>query len=298
MTSPPSRTKPLLTGIGLALTPAVATLGFALCPHVRAGPFAADLATFAGATASALASLAVLSRAPASPVVRAVLVAASACALAAIAAALGAGLTPLRAAGTGLLGRVAFAHASGAVGAVVVAASLVALAHALGDLVGSHIEHPGHLLPACVVASAADLASVIHPSGPSHVVVSSERALALFAVSFPVLGTREHAPAIGIGDLLFLAVLFGAARRHGLPWVRVVVLMAAGIALAGALSAMLDKAVPALPALGVCMLAGVPAARRLQRKDRFVAGLFMLGASAIAAAVVLSRFVETRGPAP
>src|SRR5688572_16813604 len=53
---------------------------------------------------------------------------------------------------------------------------LVGIAHAAGSLIGRRVEHPGHVLPACAVAAAADIASVLSPEGPSNAVAKSESA--------------------------------------------------------------------------------------------------------------------------
>jgi len=177
--------------------------------------------------------------------------------------------------------------------AAVVAGSsaLVLFAHAIGDWVGEHIEDVGHLFPACVVAGAVDIASVVHPRGPTHAIVSSARALALSAISFPVPGTSDYAPAVGIGDLLFMAILFGASRKHDLSLVRMGLLAAAGIAIAGFASALLGAPVPALPSIGLCVVLGYGRVRVLKRKDRGVAVVFMVGAIAVALGTVGTRFL-------
>ena len=175
----------------------------------------------------------------------------------------------------------ALGHGAPAI-AIVTSASLVCLGHVVGDAIGSRIQHPGHLLPACVVGGCADLISVAHPAGPTHAIVSSERALALAAISFPVPGTRSFAPALGIGDLLFVALIFAAARIHKLPRRRVFALCAGGIAVAGVMSALLMKPVPALPTIAAAVLLGVPRARILARSDRSTA----LAAMAIAVGLV------------
>ena len=166
--------------------------------------------------------------------------------------------------------------------AIVVDVSLVALAWALGCSLGRRVQHASHLLPACVVAACADLASVLTPEGPSHAIVESERALSLFASSFPEPGAHAVAPALGVGDLLFMGLVFGVARAHTLPYARVVLLCLLGTAVAGAIAAASGLAVPALPAIALCVLVGTPSARRLRPADRRVARWSMLIACPIA----------------
>lgn len=152
----------------------------------------------------------------------------------------------------------------------VVDAMLIAFAWATGAALGERVEHPSHLLPAAAVAAAADVASVVSSWGPSAAIASSERALSVLAISFPVLGTRAVAPALGVGDLIFIALALGIARRHGLPYRRMTLLALAGVVLAGALSAYFERAVPALPAIGALIVGFVPDARATRKKERSV----------------------------
>jgi len=168
---------------------------------------------------------------------------------------------------------------------------LVAFAHAAGGGIGRHVQHEGHLLPACVVAAAADIASVVHPSGPTHAVVRSERALSVLALSFPVPGTRALAPVIGFGDLMFLALVFGAVVVHGLPLLRTALLAAVGLALAGALSAWLATGVPAIVPIAAALCLGIPAVRRVRPEDRKTTRIAITVAIAVVLGVLLERWL-------
>jgi hypothetical protein len=245
----------------------LATLTFA-SPYLHLPATWLDIATFAGGAGLALASLHLLSHNGIPKTVQLAVGVAALClwTLAAIA------LTPR-------------------LGAVVVGTALVFIGHLVGDAIGSRIEHPGHLLPACVVAGVADVASVLLPAGPTHAVVASERALALMTLSFPVLGTRVLAPVLGIGDIVFIALLLGAARKHALSRVRMTLLAAAGVALAGVASAVVQSAVPALPAIGLAAVTGFRPAHRLRPRDVRVAALFIAATLVVATAVVAARFL-------
>lgn len=259
------------TALGLLLLPSVVGCGALLSPHVPVSIELAEPLTFGGSLLTSVAALVVLSRTPVLGRARAVLLAGAVV----------------------LLAIAAFAHPPAAWAAVMVGAALVALAHAVGDLIGSRVEHPGHLLPACVVAAAIDIVSVLHPQGVSHAVLTSERALSLLTISFPVLGTPVVAPTIGVGDLLFIALVLGTARSHRLAWKRLAVLAVVALVLAGALSALIQMPVPALPLIGLLVVVGLPAARQLRPKDRTVALAFMAGTVALAIATVVSRFWGT-----
>lgn len=255
--------------IGLAFVPVIVSLAAIAAPRVHLSPGWTDVTAFAGATGTCLIALVLLSQGELPKAARLAL--GIVAPLAVLAVALSGGARPVH--------------------AILIAASLTAFGHVLGNFIGISIEHPGHLLPACVVASAADLVSVLHPSGPSHAVLASERALSWMAVSFPVPGTPHLAPAIGVGDLLFIALLLGAARRHSLPAVRTTSLIALGIAVAGAASYSLQAPIPALPAICLVFLAGMPAARKLRAKDRTVATASMVGAVVIASTLLATRFL-------
>lgn len=190
------------------------------------------------------------------------------------------------------LGIVAFTGVQSVTGIVVVGSALLTLGHGIGHAVGSRIEHAGHLLPACVVAGCVDVASVLHPQGPTHAIVRSERAIELLVLSFPVLGTQAFAPSIGVGDVVFAALLLGTATRHRLSTVRFALLIGMGLLFAGLLSALIAQAVPALPAIGLCVVLGVRQARVLDRKDRRTALGFMAASVVVTAGVVASRFLE------
>jgi hypothetical protein len=177
-------------------------------------------------------------------------------------------------------------------GIALVDTALVAIAVGSGGPLGRRVLHPGHLLPAAFVAACADIVSVVSPNGPSHAVVSSERALSLLTVSFPVPGTTDASPALGVGDLIFIALLLGAAASHGLPYLRIALLAFAGTLVAVAASWWLKAPTPALPAIGATIVAGVPAARRLRPEDRRVAAFGMSAAAVFCAATIVAHYFD------
>lgn len=260
--------------VGLVAAPALTAAGLALAPHVTASEGTADLATFVLGAGTGLVALA-LAAPGALPKRAAIALGVASAASLGLAAALG-------------------VHARWAL--VGVNAALVAFAHAVGGAVGRRVAHPGHLLPACVVAAVADLASVLHPAGPSHAIASSQRALAVLTVGAAVPGTRLVAPALGAGDLLFLALVFGAAAAHRLSVPRAALLGGAGVLAAGLLSGLLGAPVPALVTIGVALVVGMPAARRLRPEDRRTAGLSAAIAVAVLAALLVQR--ATAPPEP
>lgn len=255
--------RPLL---GLLAAPAIVAAGAMIAPRLTVSETAAAVIAFAGGACAGLVPLALAAPAVLSP--RAAL-------------ALGGG-------GLALLALAFAAAPPPAVAAAMVALGLVAVAHATGASIGRRVVHPGHLLPACAVAAAADLVSVIHPSGPTHALASSERALSFFAVGFAVPGTRAIAPAVGFGDLVFLALVLGVASAHRISVARAAACGAAGLAIAGALSARLAAPIPALVPIGAAVVVGLPAARRLRAEDRRTATI----AVGIAVAVVIGMLLR------
>ncbi len=165
--------------------------------------------------------------------------------------------------------------------------ALVVLGHAAGDAIGTRIQHPGHVLPAMVVAAAADAASVLHPAGPTHAIAGSERALGALALAVPVPGTQGLSFVLGAGDLVFAALLLGVAARHGIGTWRVAGLVLAGAALAIGVASWIGAVVPALVPIGLVTVAFVPRFRRLAPKDRATAVAAMILAVAVVAGLLL-----------
>jgi hypothetical protein len=132
--------------------------------------------------------------------------------------------------------------------------------------------------------------SVVSPQGPTHALAENDRALSLLAISFPVPGTRAFAPALGVGDLVFLALVLSAVATHRLPYARSAMLAACGIFLAGLAAMRFETAIPALPFLAAPVIAFVPATRTLARKDRTVATIAIGVSLSIAAWTIVTRF--------
>lgn len=149
-----------------------------------------------------------------------------------------------------------------------VALSLLGAGSALGAAIGARIEHPGHLLFVASASSLADIFSVTSPSGPSAAIAQSELALSLAAVAWPMLGTRNIEPFLGVGDIVFSGLYLSTARRHGFTLQRTLLALAGGYALTMLGVFVFRTAVPALPFLGGAMLWAHPEARRPPVTDR------------------------------
>jgi hypothetical protein len=167
--------------------------------------------------------------------------------------------------------------------------TLVMIAHAVGGAIGSRVVHPGHILPASIVAAAADVLSLIHPEGPSHAIAESERALSLLAIHFPVPGVGVMAPVLGLGDLVFLALVLAVVVRHRLSLFRAAALGLAGVLGAGVFSAILEAPVPALIPIAAAITVGLPEARALRPQDRRTTRIAAVLAIGVVAGVLLQR---------
>jgi hypothetical protein len=262
----------LRLGEGLLLTPVVVAAALFALPRARVGTAAADFISFAGATGVALGGLAIAATVQLS---RRLTLAIAALAVAT------------------LVG-VAAGHASNRLAVVAVDTALVSAAWAVGASLGRRVQHVGHLLPACVVAASADVVSLVSPEGPSHAIANSERALSVLAIWFPVPASTALAPALGVGDLLFIALVLGVALAHGLPYARTVLCCAVGTALAGLAAAIFGVAVPALLPIAGAVIIGLPPARSLRVVDRKAARWSMLIAVAVAGATIGRSRISSR----
>ncbi len=253
--------------VALALAPAIAALGSLVAPSLHVSEAVADGLAFAGALATVVVPLALACRAKIPG--RATLV--------------------LAAAGVATVAIAAISRPAAPIAVVLVDAGLVVAASAIGGAIGTRIAHPGHLLPACAVAAAADVASLAE--GPTRAIAESERALSILALGFAVPGTHFVAPAIGFGDALFLALVLGCAAAHGLGVARVALLGALGLATAGVLSARFELPIPALVPLALAIVLGVPRARKLRDEDKKTTMVAAVLAGTIAGALLLRRLL-------
>ncbi len=214
----------------------------------------------------------------------------SACVLAAGASApdLGRGAAGIVVVGALLLASLASSTPT-ALHAALVLACLLTVGTSAGAAVGSRIESAGHLLPVAIVTSLADVVSVLTPGAPSDVIADTPAWLSVLAISWPMPGTSDLPAILGVGDVVFVALYFGAARKHHLPLARTALALTLGLAITAAVVAATSLAIPALPFIGGAMVLAHPAARQLPMKDRrpatigIVVILFALGA------LVLSR---------
>jgi hypothetical protein len=91
---------------------------------------------------------------------------------------------------------------------------------------------------------------------------------------------------LGVGDFLFMALLFRVAVEFGVGTARMALAALGGLVVAFAASAFLGAAVPALVSIGLVAVAVVPAFRRVRKKDRRVTRYAIAIAIAVAVGVL------------
>jgi hypothetical protein len=177
------------------------------------------------------------------------------------------------------------------VGGLVGALGLMTAACALGVQVGSRVESAGHILPVALLSAGVDLWSVTAAAGPTHVIVQTPALLKLLTVRAAIPPSREPVPQIGFGDEVFTALYVTIGARFGLRAWKTVTALSVGILGAGVLAGVLQAPVPALPMLGLTMVAVHAEARRVPERDRraaWFAGL-VLAASVARVVVAMAR---------
>jgi hypothetical protein len=172
--------------------------------------------------------------------------------------------------------------------ALCVLAGLLLLGTGLGAIIGRRIQDPSHLLFVALVSAVADTLSVVQPGGISKAIAEAPRALALLALPWPLLGTTDIAPFLGVSDVVFASLYVHASRAHNLPLLRSVLALFAGFAAAAALVLLLQRPIPVLPLLGASIVLAQPRARAASAED-LRRGAWVLAALALVIATVFLR---------
>ena len=188
-----------------------------------------------------------------------------------------------------------------------IALTLMGLAVPVGYWIGERMEKITNLIPLAIAMSLADIFSVFQ--GPTKVIAHNlethyekkaaiaahggahvaEQLAALKApladyiiVHFPIAGTHETVPILGIGDFVVLAFLFRAAWVHHVSPRLVFAAAAGSIFVALFCTNVLGMALPALPFIAIgtisVLFLCVPRLRQLDRQEvvlsLVVVGLF------------------------
>lgn len=172
-------------------------------------------------------------------------------------------------------------------GSAVVIAALLASGSISGGVLGARIAHPGHLSVVAVVSSLADLWSVLGSSGPTATIVTNAPLLSVLALPFPMLGTSDIEPLLGLGDIVFVALYLTASERFGLEKRRTMLALSVAFALTALFVILLARPIPALPFLGLAILVAHPEGRLPPPSERRTA-LMGMGVLALLVLVVLA----------
>ena len=177
----------------------------------------------------------------------------------------------------------------GIAAAGLVLASLLVAGNVVGAVLGGRVQAAGHLSVVAVVSSLADVWSVTAPEGPSGAVAASVPLLSVLALPFPMLGTDAIEPLLGVGDVVFVSLYLAVSRRFSLGVGRTAVALGLGLAATALLVVALERALPALPALGLAVLVAHPEARLPPPSERRQAGWALAVFVALFAVLVLLR---------
>lgn len=163
----------------------------------------------------------------------------------------------------------------------VVLTALLAGATVTGAVIGSRVQFAGHMIFVAIVSSAADIFSVFATLGPTAAIVEQPMALNLMVLPWPLLGTPDVAPILGVGDVVFASLYRSAARAHGLSSGRTMSAMILAFTMTLATLLWVEVPIPALPFFGLAYVLAHPEARRVPERDRrqgwiAVVGLLLL----------------------
>jgi hypothetical protein len=173
--------------------------------------------------------------------------------------------------------------------AICVLVGLLILGTGLGAAIGRRIQDPAHLLFVAVVSAVADTLSVTQPGGISKAIAEQPAALALLALPWPLLGTPEIPPFLGVSDVVFASLYIHASRVHGLSVQRTGLALAAAFAATAALVVLTQHTIPVLPLLGLSVLFAQPRARAASSADLRRGAWVLVALAGAIAAIFLHR---------
>jgi hypothetical protein len=157
---------------------------------------------------------------------------------------------------------------AGLAAAAAVTAALLVAGTLLGSVVGSAIEHPGHLGFVAIVSSLADVFSVYAPAGVTAAVIEAPAVLSVLSLPWPMLGTDQVVPFLGVGEVVFSSLYLATSRAHGLSVKRTATALAGAFVLTLFALVLFERAIPARPFLGAAVVLAHPEARRPAEADR------------------------------
>jgi hypothetical protein len=97
------------------------------------------------------------------------------------------------------------------------------------------------------------------------------------------------ATLLGLGDLVFVAMVVAASRRFGLSLWKAFLLILAGLALSTAVAIWWSKPVPALPFICALYLAGNARGMKLKRKEWIIT----IGTATVILVIILANYLSS-----
>jgi len=126
---------------------------------------------------------------------------------------------------------------------------LLGIAVILGGGLCKLVEKVAYIIPLSIIAGVADFWSVFF--GATEEMVRNMETARYFLISFPVIGTPDIMPMIGVTDFVFFGLYIELARKFGLPLKKNIRFLL-GIFLAVLILAMvLQHGIPVLPFMAV-----------------------------------------------
>ena len=135
---------------------------------------------------------------------------------------------------------------------LVIDIALLGIGCHIGKIVALGVSQRSYLVPLTLVASVTDLWSVW--GGPTHAIIQETAYFNYFLISYPLLGTKQVLPTLGLGDITFLALYFALLPQYKLK------VRATSWAIIGAfsftflLSLLAGKGLPAIPFISAAFL--------------------------------------------
>jgi uncharacterized membrane protein len=136
--------------------------------------------------------------------------------------------------------------------ALIIDLGLLGIACHVGMIVAKGVSERSYLVPLSLVASIMDVWSVW--GGPSKMIVENPQSHNYFLLLYPLLGTQQIYPTIGLGDITFMALYLGVVPQYQLKQRQTSWALVAAIFTVYLLSVLSGKALPAIPFISTAFL--------------------------------------------
>ncbi len=138
------------------------------------------------------------------------------------------------------------------ISALIIDIGLLGIGCHVGKIVAQGVSERSYLVPLSLVASVMDLWSVW--GGPSQLIIQNPQSHNYFLILYPLLGTQQIYPTIGLGDITFMALYLGVIPRYQLKrrqtsWALIVAIFSVYL-----LSVLSAKPLPAIPFISAAFL--------------------------------------------